>query len=101
MLHGDNKGLVLPPGVAKIQVVIVPIIKQAIDKERQDNYCLSIFNTLKSEGLRVVYDNRDSVQTGRKYNEWEMKGTPLRIEVGEKEMENMEFLLARRFDGFK
>lgn len=64
MLHGDNQGLVLPPGVAKVQVVIVPIVKQSLDKERQSNYCMSIKSTLKNAGFRVEYDDRDSLQTG-------------------------------------
>lgn len=49
----------------------------------------------------MAIDNRESLQTGRKYNEWEMKGTPIRIEIGEKEIENKEFLVARRCDGNK
>ena len=56
---------------------------------------------LKQEGIRVAIDDRESLQTGRKYNEWEMKGTPIRIEIGEKEIENKEFLVARRCDGNK
>lgn len=87
MLHGDNQGLVLPPGVAKVQVVIIPVIKQSLDQQKLDDYCFNIVKELKKQGIRVYYDDRDSIQTGRKYNEWEMKGTPLRIEVGEKEMQ--------------
>lgn len=80
--HGDNKGLVLPPAIAPIQVVIVPIPG---DDNRVDKLCMQIESEMKRHGIRVHLDSRDSYTPGFKYNDWEMRGVPVRIEIGAKE----------------
>ena len=95
MAHGDDKGLVLPPKIAPIQVVIVPIIfedtKEKVLKEAEKIKC-----ALEKEGLEVELDKRDEYTPGWKFNEWEMKGVPLRIEIGPKDLEKNQMVLARR-----
>ncbi|GAB6943867.1 proline--tRNA ligase [Vulcanisaeta sp. JCM 14467] len=94
-VHGDDKGLVLPPNVAPIQVVIVPIMykgtEEAIMREVK-----SITEELTSAGIRVYVDDRTDRTPGWKYNYWEMMGVPLRIEIGPKDVENRQVVLARR-----
>ena len=84
-LHGDDKGLVLPPGMAPVQVVIVPI---TIGKRKDDvsAAALSVESTLKSAGFRVKTDNRD-LRPGAKYYYWEMRGVPVRLEVGPRDID--------------
>jgi prolyl-tRNA synthetase len=84
-LHGDDKGLVLPPGMAPVQIVIVPI---TIGKRKDDvaAAALSVESTLKSAGFRVKTDNRD-LRPGAKYYYWEMRGVPVRIEVGPRDID--------------
>ncbi len=92
MAHGDNRGLKLPPRVAPIQVVIVPIAQHkagVLDKVYE------IKNTLSSE-LRVKVDDRDKYSPGYKFNYWEMKGVPIRLEIGPRDIENGECILVRR-----
>ena len=92
MAHGDNRGLKLPPRVAPIQVVIVPIAQHkagVLDKVYE------IKNTLSSE-LRVKVDDRDKYSSGYKFNYWEMKGVPIRLEIGPRDIENGECILVRR-----
>jgi len=93
-IHGDNKGLVLPPEVAPIQVVIIPIIFKEKGKIVLD-VCEKLHANLKSEGIRSHIDNRD-ITPGNKYYDWELKGIPLRIEVGPKDVEKKEIVLVRR-----
>ncbi len=98
MVHGDDNGLVLPPRVAPIQVVIVPIRQQApgvLDA------CKKIYEDLKGKGIRVKLDEDDSRTPGWKFAQYEMKGVPLRIEVGPRDLENGEAVLTRRVDGKK
>jgi len=92
MVHGDNRGLVLPPGVAPIQVVIVPI---ASHKEGVLDKANELFNALKDK-FRVEVDDRDNYSPGWKFNEWEMKGVPIRIEIGPKDIEKNQAMLFRR-----
>ncbi len=80
--HGDDKGLVLPPAIAPIQAVIVPIPGE---NPGIDALCKQILSDLKSSGIRVHLDDRESYTPGYKYNDWEMRGVPLRIEIGSKE----------------
>ena len=80
MTHGDDKGLVLPPKMASIQVVIVPIIPKEWDKQIVEEESQNIFSNLTSAGLSVKLDNRE-MRPGEKYYEWEKKGVPLRIEI--------------------
>lgn len=92
MVHGDNRGLVLPPGVAPVQVVIVPI---ASHKEGVLDKANELFSQLKGK-FRVELDDRDNYSPGWKFNEWEMKGVPIRIEIGPKDIEKNQAMLFRR-----
>ena len=92
MAHGDNRGLVIPPKVAPVQAVIIPVAShKAGVLEKSDE----IFNELTKAGIRTYVDNRD-MSTGWKFNEWEMKGAPLRIEIGPRDIEANSAMLARR-----
>ena len=92
MAHGDNRGLKLPPKVAPIQVVIVPI---AMHKEGVKEKAQELYETLKNK-FRVEVDLREQVSPGYKFNDWEMKGVPIRAEMGPRDIENGECILARR-----
>eukprot|EP00461_Guttulinopsis_vulgaris_P000154 UN00154 len=100
MTHGDDKGLILPPAVAPIQVVFVPIFKgdniKTVSAAAHD-----LAAQLKAAGIRVEVDDRDNVRPGFKYNHWELKGVPLRIEVGERDIENKAAMVVRRDNGSK
>ncbi len=92
MAHGDGRGLVIPPVVAPTQVVIVPIAaKKAAVLEK----CAQVCEQLKKAGVRVILDDTDN-SPGWKFNEWEMKGVPLRIEIGPRDMEAGKALIFRR-----
>ena len=95
MVHGDDKGLVLPPRVAPIQVVIVPIYYSDSDKEIVLKKTQEIEQTLKNK-IRVRIDARDEWTPGYKFHDWEMKGVPLRIEVGPKDIAKGKMVLVRR-----
>lgn len=97
MVHGDERGLVLPPRVAPIQVIIVPI---AIHKEGVLDKAREIYQQLKDAGVRVKLDDRDTQSPGWKFNEWELKGVPLRLEIGPKDIEKNQVVLVRR-DNFE
>ena len=92
MTHGDERGLVLPPVVAPIQCVIVPI---AARKGGVVEKCEQLKAELEAAGIRVVFDNTDN-SPGWKFNEWEMKGVPVRIELGPRDIEGGKMLCARR-----
>ena len=92
MAHGDNRGLKLPPKVAPIQVVIVPIAQH---KEGVIEKTEEIYNSLK-QYYRVKMDLRDNYSTGYKFNDWEMRGVPVRIEIGPRDIENGKCILVRR-----
>ena len=92
MAHGDNRGLKLPPRVAPIQAVIVPI---AIKKEGVLENANKLYERLKKE-YRVELDGRDQYSPGYKFNDWEMKGVPVRIELGPKDIENHVCVMVRR-----
>lgn len=98
-VHGDNRGLVLPFEIAPVQIVIVPIIFEksikAVDKK-----CRELEKQLAEKGFRVKYDTSENT-SGWKFNEWEMKGVPIRIEVGPKEIKDKKFTLAKRYTGEK
>lgn len=96
MTHGDDQGLVLPPRLAPIQAVIVPIFKTDDEKAKVMEVADRIFKELKAAGIRVKVDDRDNVSSGFKFNDWEMRGVPLRIEVGPKDVEKGTVALARR-----
>lgn len=95
MVHGDDKGLVLPPKVAPIQVVIVPIFKAKLDRSAVEQKVKEIEQKLKKLKLRVTVDNSDNTP-GWKYNYWELRGVPLRIEVGNLDVEKKQVAMARR-----
>ena len=92
MAHGDNRGLKLPPKVAPIQAVIVPI---AMHKEGVIEKAQEIFESL-NEKIRVKLDDREQYSTGYKFNDWEMRGVPVRIELGPKDIEKGKCVLVRR-----
>lgn len=95
MVHGDDKGLVLPPKVAPIQVVIVPIFKDKDAKEVKDHASM-IEAELKQAGIRAYMDGRDEYTSGWKFNEWEMKGVPLRINIGPRDIAEGQLEFVRR-----
>lgn len=100
MYHGDDKGLVLPPRVAALQVVIVPILM----KGEEGNVLKSseeIFKTLKQGGIRVQLDEKTNYTPGWKFNYWELKGVPIRLEVGPKDVKANEVKCVIRFDNKK
>ena len=101
MVHGDDKGLVLPPKVAPIQVVIIPIYRSDEEKEKILAACGEIKILLTARNIRVHLDDRDQVTPGFKFNDWEMKGIPIRIELGPKDLESQNFVLVRRDNGQK
>ena len=101
MVHGDDKGLVLPPRVAPIQVVIIPIYHSDEEKKTILEKSRGIKEFLESYPIRVHLDDRDEVTPGFKFNYWEMKGVPIRIELGPKDYEEGKFVLVRRDNGQK
>jgi prolyl-tRNA synthetase len=100
LVHGDDHGLVLPPYIAPIQVVIVPIWKNEKEKDSTTAYGRTILKALKQKGLRAELDEREGYSPGWKYHEWELKGVPLRLEIGPKEVKEKKVSLALR-DTFK
>jgi len=96
MTHGDDQGLVLPPRLAPIQAVIVPIYKSEAEKSKVMADANKVFAELKAAGIRLKMDDREEVTPGFKYNDWEMRGVPLRIEIGPKDVEKGSVALARR-----
>jgi len=96
MVHGDDQGLILPPRLAPIQIVIVPIFRKDDEKEKVMEVADRIFMELKEAGIRVKLDDRDNVSSGFKFNDWEMRGVPLRMDIGPKDIEKESVALARR-----
>mgnify|MGYP006090907433 CR=1 FL=1 len=96
MVHGDDKGLRLPPKIAPIQVVIVPIYKNEEELNGVLNYLEPTINYLKKNNIRYLIDKREKVSPGYKFNEWEMKGVPMRIEVGPRDMSKNVLTYVRR-----
>jgi prolyl-tRNA synthetase len=96
MAHSDDFGLVLPPKMAPIQVVIVPIYKGDEELNKISDVAQQIIKDLKTKGISVKYDNRDTQRPGFKFAEYEMKGVPLRIAIGGRDLENNTVELARR-----
>jgi prolyl-tRNA synthetase len=101
MVHGDDTGLVLPPRIAPLQVVIVPIVSKNFTQEQANPYCEAILADLQNAGLRCKYDDRTLYNPGWKYNHWEQKGVPVRIEVGPRDVENKSARIAIRYNGAK
>ena len=96
MSHGDDNGLVLPPELAPYQVVIIPIYKTNDEHKMVEKVCNSIKENLIKSGIRVHFDNRDTLKPGFKFNEYELKGVPLRIAIGPRDIKNKIVEIARR-----
>ena len=96
MVHSDDKGLVLPPRVAPLQVVIIPVTFKGTDSAKQSEMCAEIASQLADAGVRVKVDDRTNYNPGWKYNHWELKGVPLRLELGPKDMAKRQIRLVRR-----
>ena len=96
MVHGDDQGLVLPPRLAPVQAVIVPIYKNDAEKSNVMQVADRVFKELKAAGIRLKMDDRDNVSSGFKFNDWEMRGVPVRVEIGPKDVEKGSVALARR-----
>lgn len=95
MTHGDDQGLILPPRLAPIQVVIVPIWRKDHERAAVLEAAQRIYETLKPS-FRCELDNREGVSPGWKFNDWEMRGVPLRLEIGPRDLANQQAMLARR-----
>ena len=100
MAHGDDKGLRLPPKVAPHQVVVIPIYRNDEQKNIIEEYLKPILDKLKNNSVRVNVDWREE-SPGFKFNDWEMKGVPIRLEIGPRDIENSQVVLARRDTGEK
>ena len=96
MVHGDDKGLVLPPKIAPIQVVIVPIPYKEADAESILAKARQLLKKLQEHEISVVLDDRTEYTPGWKFNEWELKGVPLRMEIGPRDLKQGQVTLARR-----
>jgi prolyl-tRNA synthetase len=101
MVHGDDNGLVMPPRISPVQVVIVPIISKNLTLEQANPYCKKILDDLKQCNIRVKYDDRLIYNPGWKYNHWEQKGVPIRIEVGPRDIEQSSVRVVVRHNGAK
>lgn len=100
VVHGDAKGLRLPPSLAPVQIVIIPIYKTDAEKTSVLSACKSLEQSWSS-ALRVKIDDRDDKSPGFKFNEWEVKGVPLRVEIGPKDVEKKQITVVRRDTGGK
>ena len=98
MSHSDDVGLVLPPLLAPIQIIIIPLIKSKDDPKKIIDKTDELFNSLKSNGIRVKIDNRENMSLGFKLNDSEVKGIPMRVVIGEKEIENNQFEIFYRYN---
>jgi prolyl-tRNA synthetase len=94
MTHGDDQGLIMPPRLAPIQVIIIPIFRNDEEKEQ----VMAVVDRIKDEldGIRLKVDDRMEVTPGFKFNEWELRGVPLRLEIGPKDVAKESVALARR-----
>lgn len=104
MTHGDDKGIVLPPRIAQVQAVLIPIPNSKLPQEVMDAMsakATELEAQIKAAGVRVKKDVRDNYTPGWKYNYWELRGVPLRVELGPKDMEKGTVMLARRDTGAK
>ena len=93
MTHGDERGLKLPPKIAPVQVVVVPV---AAHKPGVLEGAKAVADKLAAAGMRVKFDDRDNVTPGWKFNEWELKGVPVRVEIGPRDLENGQVMSVRR-----
>ena len=100
LAHGDKNGLRIPPKIAPIQAVLIPIFRDEKQRKIIENYIDSIIKELKQKGIRIFTDWSDS-SPGYKFNEWELKGVPARIEIGPRDVESNTVIIARRDNGEK
>ena len=100
LAHGDKNGLRIPPKIAPIQAVLIPIFRDEKQRKIIENYIDSIIKELKQKGIRNFIDWSDS-SPGYKFNEWELKGVPARIEIGPRDVESNTVIIARRDNGEK
>ena len=96
MIHGDDKGLILPPKIAPIQVVIIPIYYDEVKKKEILSVIEDITKQLDGKGIRSYADSSENHTPGWKFNQWEMKGVPIRIEIGPKDLENNSLVVVKR-----
>lgn len=96
MGHLDEKGIILPPSVAPIQAIIIPIYKTEEEKNLVLDECQNIARELKLLGIRHKIDNNDQMSPGAKFNQWELKGVPLRVQIGPRDVQNKQAELVRR-----
>ena len=96
MAHGDDQGLMLPPRLAPHQAVIVPIWRSEAEHGAVMAHAHKVMDALRDAGVRVKLDDRDEGSPGFKFNDWEMRGVPLRIEIGPRDVEKDAMVLARR-----
>ena len=96
MTHSDDKGLVLPPNLAPDQVVIVPIYRNDEQFEAVSKVAKEVMSELRAKGIRVKFDDRDTHKPGWKFNEYELKGVPVRLAIGPRDVENGTLEMARR-----
>jgi prolyl-tRNA synthetase len=96
MVHGDDQGLIMPPRLAPFQVVVVPIYRSDAERATVLEAAGRVKTHLVAGGVRVKLDERDGVTPGFKFNDWEMRGVPLRIEIGPRDVEKRSVVLARR-----
>jgi prolyl-tRNA synthetase len=96
MVHGDDQGLILPPRLAPYQLAMVPIFKKDEEKALVLENARKLQHELTAAGVRVKVDEREGLSPGFKFNDWEMRGVPLRMELGPKDVANMSVVLARR-----
>ncbi|XP_022733225.1 proline--tRNA ligase, cytoplasmic-like isoform X5 [Durio zibethinus] len=101
MVHGDDKGLVLPPKVAALQLIVIPVPYKDADTQGIFDACVATVATLSDAGIRAEADLRDNYSPGWKYSNWEMKGVPLRIEIGPRDLANNQVRAVRRDNGAK
>ncbi len=96
MTHSDDNGLVLPPNLAPYQVVIIPIYKNSVEQKSVEEVADKLMNELRAQDIRVKFDNRDKFKPGFKFNEYELKGVPLRIAIGPNDINQGTVEIARR-----
>ena len=101
MVHGDDKGLIMPPKVAPVQVVIVPILFKSAEQAAIAAKTKEIAETLKAKGFSVILDDREEYTPGWKFNQWELKGVPVRIELGPRDLKQGQVVMVRRDTGQK
>jgi len=95
--HGDDHGIILPPKIAPIQVIIIPIPYKN-NSDLMNKQCLEVAASLRKNGFRVDVDQREAITPGSKYYDWELRGVPIRIEIGPRDIERNEVTVVRRDD---